>query len=141
MLRESDIARSPAVADLVLVRPIIDAHTNVKTSINCRLWKSIPVGAIALLATSISAFAEPGVRPARASDFIYCGAAVVIIVAGLFGLGALSTWLLHRFTNKRGSFIRTTLLFAAAWGFIGVITGVIPMIFLAVLFGSAGRTM
>ena len=115
--------------------------TNVKTSINCRLWKSIPVGAIVLLATSISAFAEPGIRPASASDFIYCGAAVVIIVAGLFGLGALSTWLLHRFTSKKSSFIRTTLLFAAAWGFIGVITGVIPMILLAALFGSAGRTM
>ena len=113
----------------------------MKTSINCRLWKSIPVGAIALLATSISAFAEPGVRPASASGFVYCGAAVVIIVIGLFGLGALSTWLLHRFTSKRGSFIRTTLLFAAGWGFIGVITGVIPMILLAALFGPAGRTM
>ena len=123
------------------LNPIIDAHSNVKTSINCRLWKSIPVGAIALLATSISAFAEPGIRPARASDFIYFGAAVVIIVAGLFGLGALSTWLLHRFSNKRRSFIWTTVLFAACWGFIGVITGVIPMILLAVLFGRAGRTM
>jgi len=123
------------------LNPIIDAHSNVKTSINCRLWKSIPVGAIALLATSISAFAEPGIRPARASDFIYCGAAVVIIVAGLFGLGALSTWLLHRFSNKRRSFIWTTVLFAACWGFIGVITGVIPMILLAALFGPAGRTM
>jgi len=141
VLRESDIARSPAVADLVLVRPIIDAHSNVKTSINCRLWKSIPVGAIAWLATSISAFAEPGIGPARASDFIYCGAAVVIIVIGLFGLGALSTWLLHRFTSKRGSFIWTTILFAAGWAFIGVTTGVIPMILLAVLFGRAGRTM
>ena len=134
-------APAGALAQLVLVRPIIDAHSNVKTSINCRLWKSIPVGAIALLATSISAFAEPGIRPASAAGFVYCGAAVVIIVIGLFGLGALSTWLLHRFTSKRGSFIRTTLLFAVSWGFIGVVTGVIPMILLAALFGPAGRTM
>src|SRR2546421_12582821 len=104
------------------LNPIIDAHSNVKTSINCRLWKSIPFGAIALLATSISAFAEPGVRPARASGFIYCGAAVVIIVIGLFGLGALSTWLLHRFTSKRGSFFCAPRLFVYGWGFIRFIT-------------------
>jgi hypothetical protein len=101
----------------------------------------MPLGAIALLATSIPAFAEPGIRPAKASDFIYCGAAVVIIFFGLLGLGALSTWLLQRFSSNRGSFIRTTVLFAAGWGFIGVITGVIPMILLAALFGPGGRTM
>ena len=101
----------------------------------------MPLGAIALLATTISAFAEPGIGPARAPDFIYGGAAIVMIFIGLFGLGAFSTWLLRRFSDKRGSFIRTTILFAVGWGFIGCITGVIPMILLAALFGPAGRTM
>ena len=119
-----------AVADLGFVRRLCASTSSL-----------IPLGAAFLLATSISAFAEPGIPPARASDFIYGGAAVVIILIGLLGLGALSTWLLHRFTSKRGSFVRTTLLFAVGWGIIGVITGVIPMILLAALFGPGGRTM
>jgi hypothetical protein len=73
-----------AVAQLLLVRRIIDALSNMRTSINCWLCQSIPLGAIALLVMSISAFSEPGTRPARESDFIYCGAAVVILFAVLF---------------------------------------------------------
>ena len=63
-----------------------------------------------------------------------------------YGMGFGIADILHRVCYRitPNSFSRGSSFlfsFAVGWGFIGVITGVIPMILLAALFGSAGRTM
>jgi hypothetical protein len=97
--------------------------------------------AVAYVALQAVSSAEPGLAPTKASDFIYCGVAGVIIVIALLGLGAFSTCLLQRWRPGNRSFFWTTVLFAGGWAVLGVISGLIPMILLAALIGPAGRTM
>lgn len=94
------------------------------------------------LAAAVSAITEPGVPSRKGySDLLLVGAALVIIIDSLLGLGALSTWVLVSITGRKFRFSRTTLLFAAGWGCIGILTGVIPLILFGALFAGAGRTM
>lgn len=106
-----------------------------------RELKPVLLSAALVLAAAVPALAEPGVPSAKGSDFLLVGAALAIILVFLLGLGALSTWLLVRITGRKVRFYRTALLFAAGWGCIGILTGVIPMILIGALFAGAGRTM